>query len=92
MTTKKYSGSMSAIDPGKEYTLKEVRDLRLIPWAKHYQTLRRIVSGDFLGDNVLKAVRRGEGRLIRYSIKGSNIIRYVEINGYAKKRSGAGEH
>ena len=68
---------VEAIEPKKEYSLKEIRDLRLIPWAVHYQTLQRIVSRDFIGDNILQAVRRGEGNGMRYEIRGSNIIKYM---------------
>lgn len=71
-----------SINKNKEYNLKEIRDQGLIPWALHYQTLRRIILKDFSGDNILKAELKGEGRLIRYSIRGSRIIKY--INNYAE--------
>ena len=78
-----------SIKPTKEYNLKEIRDQGLIPWALHHQTLRRIILKDFAGDNIMKAKLKGEGRLIRYSIRGSNIItyinRYAEALKYGKK-------
>ncbi len=66
------------IQPSKEYNLKEIRDLKLIPWALHYQTLRTIISSDLFKENILKAVRIGENNQIRYSIKGRNIIKYIK--------------
>ena len=41
----------------KIYNLKEIHDLCLIPWALHYQTLRKIVSDDQVKENVLQALR-----------------------------------
>jgi len=61
------------IEPRRRYSLKEVHDLRLIPWAKHYQTLRRII-----GAKNLEAERKGKGRLTRYEVKGSDIIKYLK--------------
>jgi hypothetical protein len=69
------------IQPEKIYNLKEIHDLCLIPWALHYQTLRKIVSDDQIKENVLQAVRQGEGRLVRYTIEGKNIIKYIKRYG-----------
>ena len=73
------------INPKKEYSLKDIRDGKMIPWALHYQTLRRIISKDFTNGNILQAVRKGEDRQIRYAIRGSNIIKYKK--NYCKELS-----
>jgi hypothetical protein len=59
------------IKKDKEYNLKEIRDGKLIPWALHYQTIRKIIEGSSLLANV-----KGVERQRRYTIKGSEIIRY----------------
>ena len=61
------------INPTKEYNLKQIRDGKFIPWALHYQTLRRIVEED-----LLKAIRTGSvhDRQSRYIITGKDIINY----------------
>ena len=48
----------------------------MIPWALHYQTLRRIIKDDIEGENLLNAGRYGERRQVRYSIMGKNILKY----------------
>lgn len=81
---KEYDRAMEveAINPNKEYTLKEIRNLRLVPWALHYQTLKKIIVDDFMGENMLQAIRKGEGVRTRYQIRGSRLIKY--INQYAQ--------
>ena len=72
---------VGAIKPDKAYSLREIRDEKLIPWALHIQTLRRIINDDLSGENLLQADRKGAGRQTRYIIWGDRIIRY--INKYA---------
>ena len=60
------------IQPNRNYTLKEVRDLGLISWARHYQTLRRII-----GSGKLRVAKEGAGRQVRYAIRGSSLISYI---------------
>lgn len=81
MTTKEYNGSRQ-VEPEREYSLKEIREGRLIPWALHYQTLHRIIEEDERGENILGVSQEGKGRQLRYTIKGSSIISY--INRYAR--------
>ncbi|MES2216663.1 MAG: hypothetical protein V4481_05215 [Patescibacteria group bacterium] len=66
------------IDRKMVYTLKHVNDLRLIPWANNYNTLRRLIKLDSERGNILKVVKKGSGRLTRYEIEGLNIINYVK--------------
>jgi hypothetical protein len=55
------------IQENKVYNLKEIHDLQLIPWAKNYQTLRKIFR-----------FNTGVGRQTRYQIRGSKITKYKE--------------
>ena len=66
------------IKPNQEYTLKDMRDGKMIPWALHYQTLRRIIAEDMIGKNILQVIKQREGRQARYTIKGSRIIKYKQ--------------
>ena len=71
------------INPKKIYNLKELHEQRLIPWAVHYNTLRKIISLDFSNRNILNISRSGKGRQMRYGIRGSNIIKYINYYGGA---------
>jgi len=73
---RKYYPALKKIEPQKDYNLRQIRDERLIPWALHYKTLRRIIKDDIEGENLLNAGRYGERRQVRYSIMGKNILKY----------------
>ena len=64
------------INPKKEYSLKQIIDERMIPWALHFQTLRKIISNDLKNKNILQAIWIGEKRGIRYRVMGDRIINY----------------
>ena len=74
-----YNGSMEVdIKPEEDYNLKQVHDRGLIPWARHYATLRQIIRDDTDGSNTLKAKWSGKDQHTRYTIKGSNLIKYLK--------------
>ena len=74
-----YNGSMEVdIKPEEDYNLKQVHDRGLIPWARHYATLRQIIRDDTEGSNTLKARWSGKDQRTRYTIKGSNLIKYLK--------------
>ena len=69
------------IHPDYVYDMKQVHDLRLIPWANNYATLRRLVDIDKERGDILKTKKTGQGTRIRYEIQGINIINYVKKYG-----------
>lgn len=68
-------------DPEREYTIADFKRYKLMPWARNYRTLAKLIKQDFLGENVLKAKIEGEGKLIRYTIKGKHIINFINLYG-----------
>ncbi len=63
----------------KTFSLTEIKELELIPWARDSRVIARIIRGDFEGENMLKA--EYEGR--RCSVKGVNIRNYIKKYGPA---------
>lgn len=66
---------MNQVDPKKYYNLTEL--LEYTPWIKSLPTLAKWVDADMDADNILKAVKVGEGSGTRYHIKGENIINFL---------------
>lgn len=74
-------------DPKREYAIADVKRMGLIPWARNYRTLQKIVVQDFFGENVLEARIEGEGRQVRYLMKGANIIKFIKRYGPMARKS-----
>ncbi len=68
------------IESRKEYSLEEVADLQLIPWALNYRTLMGLVTDGRLGWNI-EDTRIVSGKRNQYFIKGNSIIRYLKHYG-----------
>jgi len=71
----------TTIDPKREYTATEILDQKLFPWARHPQTLARMISKDLTGENLLEAQVFGEGKRKRYLIKGRSISKFLKKYG-----------
>ena len=72
------------IDPTRWYTIKSLRDEKLIPWRKSLPGIRQLVLADKGSQNILKTAIQGRGQNTRYFIRGENLIRFLVAveNGY----------
>lgn len=68
------------INPKTEYDLSGILALEVLP-VKDIRTLRKLVQRDLWGENLLKAEIQGEGRGMRYRIRGANIIKFLDKYG-----------
>lgn len=68
-------------NPEREYSIAEIREHRLMPWARDYRTIGKAIKRDFFGENKLQARIEGEGRQARYYIRGKHLLAYIEIYG-----------
>lgn len=67
--------------PKREYTIEEISELQLIPWARNARTLRSIILQDSKGEKILDATITGRDTQRRYLVKGSQIIKYLRKYG-----------
>lgn len=67
------------IEPEKWYSLTDLAKLNAFPFLPNYKRYRTLVARDKAGKNYLKGMTMGSGRTLRYSFKGSNIIRFVDL-------------
>lgn len=70
-----------AIKPKQIYTVTDIVTENILPWARNYRTIVKLIEQDLAGENILEAEVAGEGRQRRYSISGRNIIKYVKKYG-----------
>lgn len=69
--------STETINGSEWYTLSDLVRLGVFPFCgTDIRSYRAAVKSDLAGRNILKTVVKGEGMGVRYSFKGSNIIRY----------------
>lgn len=67
--------------PKREYTIEEIREAQLIPWARDARTIRKIVILDSKGEKLIDAKITGKDTQRRYLAKGANIIKYLRKYG-----------
>lgn len=67
--------------PKREYTIEEIRELRLIPWARDVRTIRKIILLDSKGEKLLAAKITGKDSQRRYLVRGAQIIKYLKKYG-----------
>lgn len=72
-------GKIQKIDPDKWYSLTDLAEMKAFPFLPNYKRYRTLIARDKVGKNHLKAMTMGDGRTKRYSFKGSNVIRFVEL-------------
>lgn len=70
-------------DPLRWYSLTEIEDLGLIPWAKSDRTIRKVIDNDLRGEKLLGSRVVGTGKQRRYTIQAAGIIKYLEAYGPA---------
>lgn len=73
--------TIKKIDPNADYGLQDIQVKGLLPWARDIRTIRKYITADIAKENILKAKTEGSGRLLRYHIKGRNLITFIEVYG-----------
>lgn len=66
------------INPRRWYTLKEIAEHKMFPWASSYLLTRRIITDDLKGKKRLHTVTMGKGFNVRYQVKGEHIIKFIK--------------
>jgi len=72
------------IDPNKHYNLREIVDQELMGKGKSYFICKNYILKDATKpkkDRELNATITGEGRGTSYTVKGVNLIKYLEMWG-----------
>lgn len=69
------------IDPKRSYNLTNIKDEGLFPWTTDVRTIRKVVQQDMIGSKMLKTVVTNEKYGLRYQIKGSNLILFLNKYG-----------
>lgn len=64
--------------PSEWYSLQDIVRDKMIPWARSFPTIRRIIELDNKNKNILKPMIKGDGRAKKYQFKGENIINFVK--------------
>ena len=65
------------IDPRGWYTLQDLVQEQVFPWASSFFSVRKVVQTDLAGKNLLKATITGTGRGTKYLFYGANIIKFI---------------
>ncbi len=84
--TKARQSKQSTIEPRKEYNLRAMIDADVFSWIRaserhKYREYAEIVAKDYLGDNVLGAVRIPHGQRSEYLIKGRALTEFIKVYG-----------
>jgi len=66
------------IQPNEWYTMNDIVQGNIFPWAKSFKKVRDNVKADSMNKNILKPKIEGEGLRTRYHFKGANIIKFLE--------------
>jgi len=67
------------IDGKRFYTLGEIVREGLIPGVDSIAKMSRVVAADRLFNNILRSQFAPVGKMERYQIRGSNIIRFLNM-------------
>jgi hypothetical protein len=70
---------MKNIDSKKEYNISQLAELGVFG-VKNRRSVLMVILEDILKKNILECKGTGSGHGARYSIKGSNIIKYLKKN------------
>lgn len=73
--------TIKKIDPKETYDISQMVDTQMFWWVKDFRSYISIVMNDYRKDNIMKTKITGEGRGIRYEIKGRHIINFINNYG-----------
>lgn len=74
--TKATQKKKATIDPSEWYSLSDIVQSRMFPWAISFWGVRNIIKND--RTNILKAMITGTGRGTKYRFQGKNIINFIK--------------
>ncbi len=66
------------IDPESWYSLSDIVEDKMFPWARSFWSVRNLVAVDRRNKNILKANIVGTGRATKYHFKGDNINKFIK--------------
>lgn len=66
------------IEPQEWYTLQEVVEKNMMPWAGSYYSIRKLVVHEMKRSHLLRPIVTGKGTNVRYKLKGENIIKFIK--------------
>lgn len=81
-TERMYRGHSDKIKPEQEYDISELMELEAFWWINSRRMYIDVIKQDAELANVLQVEATGEGKGLRYKIKGSNIIKFYEVYGH----------
>lgn len=74
----KLEDAIKKIDPEKIYDVSKLLELKIFWWVKNFKSYISIIMHDERNEKIMKTKITGEGRGIRYEIKGRNIINFIK--------------
>lgn len=75
-----------SIEPSKVYNLRDMIAVNAFDWIpgvsrSKYRRYAELISKDFVGANVMQAIKIPHGQSSTYQIKGRNLQKFVDIYG-----------
>jgi hypothetical protein len=78
---KRLEDTLKKIEPDRIYDISEMLEKKMFWWVKNFKSYISIIMHDFRNENIMRTKITGEGRGIRYQIKGRNIINFIKRYG-----------
>ena len=69
--------TIKKIEPEKTYDISEMVEVGMFWWVKDFRSYISIIMHDYRNEKIMQTKITGEGRGIRYEIKGRNIINFI---------------
>lgn len=73
--------TIKKIDDKKTYDISEMVEIGMFWWIKDFRSYISVIMHDYRNQNIMQTKITGEGRGIRYQIKGRNIINFINNYG-----------
>jgi len=73
--------TLKKIDAKKTYDISEMVEIGMFWWVKDFRSYIGVIMHDYRSRNIMQTKITGEGRGIRYQIKGRNIINFINNYG-----------
>jgi len=73
--------TIKKIEPEKTYDISEMVEVGMFWWVKDFRSYISIIMNDYRNEKIMQTKITGEGRGIRYEIKGRNIINFINNYG-----------
>lgn len=73
--------TIKKINPKKVYDISEMVETQMFWWIKDFRSYISVIMHDYNNENIMQTEITGEGRGIRYKIKGQSIINFIKKYG-----------